>query len=186
MVKENLKSMTEAIGASETTVSLEALSALRESIFLQLVKDQGDYAKIEEKTKDHDFLGKRMNDILQTMRDAMEISEDQLLLTTLTSKRQEFFLDLVKHEAQLLPEALEAVQYSKKKGKIVAITSSGTSKYINLTLDIFKLRPYVDFIVGEEYVQRGKPFPDIYEKAYLMLPKVTQITKEECLVIWRW
>lgn len=141
------------------------------------------YTEVEKRTKHHDFLGRRLQDILQIMRDAMEISEEQLPLSALTSKRQEFFLNFVQQEASLLPGAKEAVRYAKEKGKIVAITSSGTKKYINLAMDKFGFREYVDYIVGEEDVQRGKPFPDVYDKAFDLLPKEQNISKQECLVV---
>lgn len=81
-----------------------------------------------------------------------------------------------------MPGAIDAVKLSKQKGRIVAIISSGTRKYINLALEIFDLKQYVDYIVGGEDVERGKPYPDVYQKAYSFLPDKS-IKKQNALLL---
>ena len=142
-----------------------------------------DFRDIQKKTKEEEFLGRRLNDILQIMLNVMEIPEEKIPLKTLLSKRQEYFLELVKKNGVPLPGAKEAIITAKEKNKKVAIVSSGTRKYINLVIDLFQLSKYIDFIVGEEDVLRGKPFPDCYEKAYNHLLNESNIKKNECIVI---
>ena len=142
-----------------------------------------DYDEIERRTRHHDFFGMRVIDILEIERDLMDISEEKLSLSELAAKRQEIFLELVKKEAKLFEGAEEAIKFAKKQGKIVAIVSSGTKKYIQLVMDIFKLEKYIDFFICEEDVRKGKPSPDCYLKAFEKLPKEKKIRKDECLVV---
>src|SRR5436309_8499488 len=64
-----------------------------------------DYKEVERRTETHDFLGKRMNEILKIMRDAMTISEQEIPLQSLMRSREDFFLELVKQKAALLSGA---------------------------------------------------------------------------------
>lgn len=142
-----------------------------------------DFGDIQKKTKEHEFLGKRLSDILRIMLSVMKIPEEKIPLKNLLAKRQKYFLELVKKNGTPLPGAKEAIITAKEKNKKVAIVSSGTRKYINLVIDLFQLSKYIDFIIGEEDVLRGKPFPDCYEKAYKHIAKEGDIKKDECLVV---
>jgi HAD superfamily hydrolase (TIGR01509 family) len=141
------------------------------------------YLEVHEKTKQYDFLGQRMIDIHKIMRDATGLTEKEIPLQQFSVVRERLFLELVSEKATLLPGARVAVQQSKKNGKVVAITSSGTRAYILFVLQKFDLTSSIDYIVGEEDVQRGKPFPDVYEKAYTLLPQHLYLKKKECLVV---
>lgn len=142
-----------------------------------------DYAEIEKRTKSIDFLGMRMVDILKAMRDSMNVTESQLPIKTLTTEREKIFLKLIQNKAQLLPGAKDALEYVKSKGKILDVSSSGTRKYIKTALNKFNLYNLVDFIVGEEDVNKGKPNPECYLKSYSLASKMIPLKKEECLVV---
>src|SRR5476651_335852 len=101
-----------------------------------------DYEEIEKRTRHHDFIGMRIIDVLEIERNAMQISEKELPLSELSSRRQKIFLDLVKKESKLFEGAEEALKLAKAEGEIVAIVSSGTRKYIQLVIDIFALGEY--------------------------------------------
>lgn len=141
------------------------------------------YSEIDKKTEDKDYLGKRMNEILEDMRNSVGIREEKLPIKKLASTREKIFLELVIEKARLYPGAEQAIKNAKGKRAIIAIVSSGTHRYIQSALKKFQLAKYVDFIVGEEDVQRGKPYPDVYNKAFSLLPKNKKITKTECLVV---
>lgn len=142
-----------------------------------------DWEEIIQKTKSHDFLGRRLVDVLKIMRDAMGVSEKSLPLKTLTTERLNIFLKLIKEQARLLPGAKRALRYVKSKNKVLGIVSSGTRKYINIAIKKFGLDHFVDFVVGEEDVLRGKPNPECYLKSFSLASKIIPLKKEECLVV---
>lgn len=141
-----------------------------------------DYNEVKKRTEKYDFLGRLLVDILKIQKDSMQVTEKQLPLAKLTKEREKIFLSLVEKKASLLPGAKHVLKYFKKQNKIIAISSSGTRKYINLVIDKFNLKRFVDFIVGEEDVSVGKPDPQIYLVAYQKARKIAPIKKDECLV----
>jgi len=142
-----------------------------------------DYDQAKQNTPEFNSMGRRINDILEVRRNALNIDEKTLPLKKLCQVREDIFLKCISQKVKLFPGARQAIIHAKKYTDIVAITSSGTRKYINLCLKKFNLKLYIDFIVGEQDVKRGKPFPDIYLKAFNLLPKKLNIKKPETLVV---
>ncbi|MFC1627356.1 HAD family hydrolase [Patescibacteria group bacterium] len=142
-----------------------------------------DYQAAKKKNPNYDGWGRRIIEILETRRNDLNVNESILPIKKLAQKREQLFLQCVQKNAKFYPGALQAIKNARKNADIVAITSSGTKKYINLCLDKFKFKKKIDFIVGEEDVQKGKPHPEIYSKAFSLLPKKLKIKKQECLVI---
>jgi len=141
------------------------------------------YSEIKKKIEGKDYLGMRLIEILKDMRDAVGVTEKVLPLKTLVSSREKIFLKLVNQKATLYPGARHALTNAQENGATIAVVSSGTQAFIACALKKFNLDRYVDFVVGEEDVKRGKPFPDVYEKAYRLLPKDLNISKQDCLVV---
>ena len=143
-----------------------------------------DYDLIQEKVNNIDFMGRRVSDILIIKRDAFGITEEKLPAKKLIATRENFFLALVKKETILLPGVINLLTKLKEKNVIVAIVSSGSIKYINLILDKFELKIYVDFIVSGDDVKLAKPDSECYEKAFKYLNNnYGKFDKRECLVI---
>lgn len=143
-----------------------------------------DYDLIQEKVKDVDFMGRRVSDILQIKRDSSNISENEIPLKDLIKAREEFFIKLVAKETILLPGAINLLNKLKEKNKIIAIVSSGSKKYIDIVLNKFELKKFVDFIISGDEVKYGKPNPECYEKAFKYLnDNIGKYSKNECLVI---
>jgi beta-phosphoglucomutase len=141
------------------------------------------YQEIENNIKDVDFLGLRVSEVLEIMRDVSGKSNNQLPLNKLIKKREKIFLSLVKQNAKLLPGAKKAIIDSSKNFEVVAVVSSGTREFVTLSLKRFGLLKHIKFIVSAEDVRKGKPNPECYIKAFKRLPKNLQIQKEECLVV---
>lgn len=142
------------------------------------------YDLIQEKTKNLDFMGRRVSDILIIKRDAFGISEKELRAKILIETRENFFIELVKNETILLPGAIKILKTLKEKNIITAIVSSGSKKYINVVLDKFKLEKIVDFIISGDGVEKGKPDPECYQKAFKYLNDYYgKFDKKECLVV---
>ena len=143
-----------------------------------------DYNSIQKKVKDIDFIGRRVSDILIIKRDCSNISEKELPATELIKIRENIFLNLVKKEMTIYPGAIYLVKKLKEMNEIVAIVSSGSKKYIDLILNQFNLRQYIDFIISGDQVQQSKPNSECYEMAFKYLnDNFGQFSKNECLVI---
>jgi len=142
-----------------------------------------DYQQAKKLDPKFDSQGLRIIDVLKQRKNALKISEKALPLKQLYQARQKIFLSYVAKKAFLFPGARQAIIHARKHSQIVSITSSGTRKYINLCLKKFNLTKYIDFIVAEQDVKKGKPHPEIYLKAFSLLPKNLKIKKTECLVI---
>src|SRR5476651_2654866 len=80
-----------------------------------------DFSIVEAQTKGHDFLGKRVKEVLETMRNTIGETESSLPLNLLVEKRQDFFLELVQLNGTPLPGAKQAIKKAKAHGMIVAI-----------------------------------------------------------------
>lgn len=165
----------------ETLVDAMAchLQASRQA-FAQFALDYDQACKL---SSGYNSLGRRINEILEFRRNILGVNQATLPLKKLTTARENIFLKCVSQKAKLLPGARQAVIHARKNSAIVAVTSSGTRKYINLCLKKFNLQPYIDFIVGEQDVNQGKPHPEIYNQAFSLIPKKLNIKKSQCLVI---
>lgn len=141
------------------------------------------YAEILKRTNHIDFIGTRLIDVIKTMRDTVGVSEQELPASTLNEERQKIFLDLVARQACALPGATEALEYAKTKVEQVVIVSSGTRKYIQQCINQFGWESVVDFFVGEDDAQRGKPYPDCFLEAWKRLPQSLHATVQECVVV---
>ncbi|MFA6532826.1 MAG: HAD family phosphatase [Patescibacteria group bacterium] len=142
------------------------------------------YDLIQDKTKNVDFMGRRVSDILIIKRDAFGISEKELPAKKLIETRENIFIEEVKKETVMLPGAVSLLKTLKEKNIITAIVSSGSKKYINIILDKFNLKELVDFIISGDEVEKGKPDPECYQKAFQYLNKnYGKHDKNECLVV---
>jgi HAD superfamily hydrolase (TIGR01509 family) len=142
------------------------------------------YDLIEEKVRNMDFIGTRVSDFLIIKRNYSKITEKELPAKKLIELRENIFLELVKNETTIYPGAINLLKKLKELNKVVAIVSSGSKKYINVVLDKFSLNSYVDFIISGDQVEKGKPNPECYLKAYKYInEKYGKFEKSECLVI---
>lgn len=142
------------------------------------------YDLIEKKVKNMDFMGTRVSDFLIIKRNYSKITEKELPAKKLIETREGFFLELVKNESTVYPGAISLLKKLKELNKIVAVVSSGSKQYINLVLNKFNMNSYVDFIISGDQVEKGKPNPECYLKAYKYInEKYGKFEKNECLVI---
>lgn len=125
-----------------------------------------DYSEVRKKSPNHISMGKRVYDNLKARRDGAGITEEQIPMDKLQEIREGFFLSLMKDEVVLLDGVHEILEIMQQKNIITAIVSSGTKKYVELVLDIFNLRNNIHFIITGDDVERGKPEPECYLKAY--------------------
>jgi len=142
------------------------------------------YDLIQERTKKIDFMGRRVSDNLIIKKKHSNISEKELPAKKLIEAREEIFLKLVKNETKIYPGVTNLLKKLKELNKINAIISSGSKKYIELVLNKFQIKKYIDFIISGDQVSRGKPDPECYERAYQYLNNnLDKFEKQECLVV---
>jgi len=142
-----------------------------------------DYLEVRKKSPNHISMGKRVYDNLKARRDGAGISEEQIPMDKLQEIREGYFLSFMKDEIVLLEGVHEILEIMKQKHIITAIVSSGTKKYVELVMDIFKLRNDIHFIITGDDVERGKPDPECYLKAYdQALNELKDLHNQECIV----
>lgn len=87
--------------------------------------------------------------------------------------------DLITQKLDPVPGVLELIDKLKNKGFKLAVGSSSTPKFVNLTLDKLDIKDKFDAVVTIDDVENGKPSPDIF----LLAAKKLGVAPEECLVI---
>ncbi len=181
---DKILSMIKAVFFDLDDTLVDSLSLHLKANQLAFEKFGFDYNLIQEKAKNVDFMGRRVSDILRIKRDSTNISEIELPLKNLIKVREELFLKLVTKETILLPGAINLLNKLKELNKIIAIVSSGSKKYIDVILNKFKLKKFVDFVISGDEVKHGKPNPECYEMAFKYLnDNFGKHSKNECLVI---
>jgi HAD superfamily hydrolase (TIGR01509 family) len=156
---------------------------IHQKAFRQAFEHLGyDYDEIDHKNKHHDFMGLRIREIAQIMKENAEIPETKLPLETFLRTFDRILLAAIATDLRPLPGAGEALSRAKQQS-IVAIVSSGIPEYIQTVLTKFNWGDMVDFVVTGEDVVHGKPNPECFLTAYTKLPPELSITKQQCLVI---
>ena len=142
-----------------------------------------DYSEVRKKSPNHISQGKRAYDNLKARRDGAGITEEKIPIVQLQEVREGYFLSFMKDEVALLEGVHEILDIMKQKNIITAIVSSGTKKYVELVLDIFKLRKNIHFIITGDDVEQGKPEAECYLKAYEKVHnELKDLYKHECIV----
>ena len=100
--------------------------------------------------------------------------------------KKEVELDMLQRVTQLINEngkELEGVifslNYFKNKGLKIALASSSAMSLIEAVLKKLQIKNYFEIINSAEYLNYGKPHPEIYIKT----SKELKVNPDECLVI---
>ncbi|MFA6080962.1 MAG: HAD family phosphatase [Patescibacteria group bacterium] len=181
---DKIKNMIKAVFFDLDDTLVDSLSLHLKANRFAFEKFGYNYNLIQDKTKNIDFMGRRVSDILVIKRDAFGINEKELPAKKLIETRENFFLEQVKKETIMLPGAISLLKTLRGKKIITAIVSSGSKKYIIEVLNKFKLKKLVDFIISGDEVEKGKPEPECYQKAFKYLnDSYGKFDKRECLVV---
>lgn len=142
-----------------------------------------DYVEVRKKSPTYFSVGKRVYDNLKSRRDGAGITEQEIPMDTLQTVRENYFLELMQKEAILMPGSLQTLCLMKEHNITTAIVSSGTKKYIDIFIETFHLKAYVNFEIAGDDVANGKPDPECYRKAYeKALITIPDLQTNECLV----
>ncbi len=83
--------------------------------------------------------------------------------------RRALAMEMYKDGIEMKPGVIEILQYLKEKGFKIAVASAAAMDVIASNLESHDLLPYFDVLVSGRDVEKGKPAPDIFEKAALDL-----------------
>lgn len=118
--------------------------------------------------------------IIDMVEDYKEIFDLPGNVEDLYQKRQQIYYELVRNQLRLFPHTLPLLEKIKNRDLQMALATSGDKEYIRTLFTKFpQLKDYFSIIVASEDVLRGKPHPDVYQKALEKLG----VTPKEAIVI---
>lgn len=124
------------------------------------------------------FIGMGDKDYRATMR---ELYDDQALLDNFFIKSNKVLEYLLMNgPVDLKPGLIELLEYLKQE-KITAVVASSTNRdLVDQLLDRLDVRKYFKDVVGGDEVERAKPDPAIFNKAF---SKTGKQDKQEALIL---
>jgi pseudouridine-5'-monophosphatase len=93
--------------------------------------------------------------------------------------RDALFLATVPGNVAAMPGASELISDLRRRGRRLALATSGHRRYVDLALESAGLAGLFDVEVTGEMVARGKPAPDTYQRAAELL----QLAPVQCLAL---
>ena len=118
-----------------------------------------------------------------TMQNALDLirmfSLNEAPKTLIDAKSEMSKKSLVGKEYQLMPHALEIVDYFKKKNLLLCVVSGSNHDEVVHSIDNQNMQTFFEFIVGGDDVKVSKPAPDVYLKALNDLG----LKAEECIAV---
>ena len=109
------------------------------------------------------MMGTPGRDALQIFRDHYQMPETIEELAAICSRY--FYEVLGDRPAPLLPGAVELLKLLVERGIPRAIATSSSRRYVHRVFEPHGLMKHFSFILTCDDVQRGKPAPEVYEKA---------------------
>lgn len=115
--------------------------------------------------------------------DSAELVARELELPATTAEvaaaRDALFLATVPGNVRAMPGALELIAELRRRGRRLALATSGHRRYVDLALESAGLAGLFDVEVTGEMVALGKPAPDTYLRAAELL----QLEPRQCLAL---
>ncbi len=126
----------------------------------------------------HDqFLGTTYEFMWEKMKEEFHLPEDTVYYVQAAKDKRD---ELIQKEGlQPIPGVVELIQRIYKAGIPMAVASSSSKKNIISNLSMLGVLSYFQEIVSGEECKKGKPDPEIFQKAAFMLGK----KPESCVVI---
>jgi sugar-phosphatase len=80
--------------------------------------------------------------------------------------------ELIGHSGSIMPGAVALLQYFKQSGYKIGLATNSPYCLVPLVLGKLKIRHYFDVAVSSDFVDKGKPSPDIYLKTAFELDAI--------------
>lgn len=122
------------------------------------------------------IVGLNQNDSAKLLKETFNLPET---IEEIISERIEILLGLYERELELVPGLLPLLKELKESDLLLALASSSPLRVINFVLDKFSLRKFFSAVVSGDFIELGKPNPDIY----LCTAKKLGVKPRECVVI---
>lgn len=121
------------------------------------------------------LIGKRIENYWESIFNYYGI--EPIAVDRIAKEHEEKYLAL-KSEVKLMNHVEQWLQQLKNEGYKIFIASSSHVKIIEEMIKKFAIEEYIDGYVGGNLVKRGKPNPDIFEKAL----EISEMKPDECIV----
>jgi len=105
------------------------------------------------------MMGRQSHVALQIMIDMHGL---KATVEDLIAETDVIFPEILRTRLQPLPGLLDLLAVLEKKGLPKCIATSSRRVFVDKVLAAFQLEPRFAFILAQEDIPRGKPFPDIY------------------------
>jgi HAD superfamily hydrolase (TIGR01509 family) len=122
------------------------------------------------------IVGLNQNDSGSLLRETFNLHET---VEEIISGRIEILLGLYERELESVPGLLHLLKELKQSGLFLALASSSPLRVINFVLDKFSLNEFFSVVVSGDFIELGKPNPDIY----LYTANNLGVKPRECVVI---
>ena len=143
--------------------------------FEAVIKEYGKVPVYNESGVVH-TIGIRSRENWEVIKKKHSIEEETDILI---EKRRAIYGQLLETEIKPMPGLLELLALLKKHKVKIALASSSNLKHIDLVLSRLNIRDYFEVIVSGDMVQKGKPFPDVFEETARRL----RVLPAKCLVL---
>ena len=97
----------------------------------------------------------------------------------LMEKRSKIYVNLLKKDIKPMKGLINLLKLLKNNNLKIAVASSSVMEHINIVLSGLNIKEYFDAVVSGQYIEKGKPYPDIN----LEVAKEINVDPESCLVL---
>lgn len=86
--------------------------------------------------------------------------------------------ELIHNNGRMMPGVIELLQYFKQLGYKIGLATNSPYSLVPKTLDKLQIERYFDITISSDFVEKGKPYPDIYLKTACEL----KVLASKCIV----
>lgn len=136
--------------------------------------------------------GKRHNIQLtdQDFKDKLSGRRNKEILTTLlgdltseqiqeyAEEKESIYRDLYSKNIREVKGLTTLLDFLKQKGIKIVIATTAPKRNREFVIDCLKIHEFLDLVIGDEHVQKGKPNPEIY----LQVANTLNVNPSKCLV----
>ncbi len=122
------------------------------------------------------IVGLNQNDSGKLLKETFKLHQT---VKELLDERISILLQLYERELKLMPGLIVFLKEIRENGLLLALASSSPDRVIKFVLDKFSLNEYFKVVISGDFVELGKPNPDIY----LHTSKELGVSTAECVVI---
>lgn len=102
-----------------------------------------------------------------------------LLSDTVSELKQIYTMEIIYSRCKPKFHTSYALSHLKKQGYHLVVASNSIRETVKVMMDKSHLSEYLDFILSNQDVEKPKPYPDIYLKAFEYL----ELSPQECIIV---